>query len=109
VFEEKVNTLDYDSIQYYLDHCINRIFAILGIYEDCNKRGDMKDFHIYLSRLVTEFSGLQDLFKLDILISLIGILQGMNINEDIKHSEVKSLVFHCISLIKRGAKENGVL
>lgn len=100
VYDAELSDNDLAS---FLNSCINRFFAILGIYEDCERVGNYSSFYTYIDRLCVELSGCYSLFRLDIFISLLGLLQGLKDKENLNHQEVKSIVFHCISLIKRGA------
>lgn len=99
VYDADISDNDLTS---FLNSCINRFFAILGVYEDCEKIGDFTSFNTYIERLCIELSGCYSLFRLDIFISLLGLLQGLKEKENLNHQEVKSVVFHCISLLKRG-------
>lgn len=90
-----------ESLKTYTDRSVNRLFAILGIYEDCVQKNDFTTYKSYLDRLIVEFDGCYSLFRADVFISMVGILEGMS-NRDLSHKEVKSLVFHLISLAKKG-------
>lgn len=95
-----VNLTEKD-VENYRKYCVNRIFAILGIFEDCQKTGNMETLNTYLNRLITEFTGVSSVFNMTTLIPVVGILQGMKESENLQHKEVKSLVFHCISIVKK--------
>jgi len=98
----KVTNVTQENMKVYTDRCINRLFAILGIYEDCQTKNDFTSYKLYLDRLIVEFDGCYELFRTDVFISMVGVLEGMR-NRDLSHKEVKSLVFHLISLVKKGA------
>jgi len=98
-------TITDEQLSSYLESSVNRFFAILGIFEDCEKLNDFSTFNAYLDRLIVEFSGASSAFNSDVFISLLSILKGIREKNDISHKEVKSLVFHSISLIKRGVIE----
>lgn len=85
----------------YFDALINKIFAILGVYEDCDKIKDFSNYDIYLDRVLTELSGGYYVIGFDNFISLSNILTGIKYSDKINHRKVKSLVFHCISMIKK--------
>ena len=90
-----------NEIQEYKQSVINKIFAILGIYEDCEKINDFTGYTTYIKRLTKEFNGVYDMFGVVNFLSLVGVLEGMKVPVDMNHTEVKRLVFHCISLVKK--------
>lgn len=65
----------------------------------------MSPFYSYLDRLVIEFYGAKDIFDICTFISIVSILDGLRKEENLTHKEVKSVVFHCISLVKKGTDE----
>ena len=80
------------EIQEYKQSVINKLFAILGIFEDCEAINDYSGYTAYIKRLTREFNGLYNMFGIVNFLSVVSILE---------HSEVKRLVFHCISLVKK--------
>lgn len=62
----------------------------------------MSTLYTYLDRLIVEFNGTKYTLDVDTFVSLVSILAGIRNKGDITHKEVKSLVFHCISLVKKG-------
>ena len=88
-----------EEIQEYKQYLINKIFAILGIYEDCDNIQDFTGYTTYISRLTREFNGIYNMFGIINFLSIVSILEGMKV--PITHAEVKQLVFHCISLVKK--------
>lgn len=90
-----------DQVDNYKDLAINKVFAALGIYEDCAEQGDFSGYYKYLNRICTEFDGIYNMFGINTYLQLVGVLQGMIKDENPEHSNVKSLVFHCISIIKK--------
>ena len=89
------------EINSYLDNMVNRVFALLGIYEDSQYSNDFNGYKIYLDRLITEINGLHSILKIESFMSILGILQGMSEIDNIDHKKVKSLTFYCISVIKK--------
>lgn len=85
----------------YLDASVNKVFALLGVYEDCEKRKNFESYIIYINRLITEFSGFHSLFEVKIFLSIVSILKGMTNVDEMDHKTVKSLTFHCISMLKK--------
>lgn len=94
-------TFTDEDIQYYIDCSVNKLYATLCVFEDCEKKSDFETYHIYLKRLITEFTGIHSMFNVSVYLSIVGILNGMILEEDPKHKDVKSLIFHCISLLKK--------
>lgn len=94
-------TFDKNKINSYLDELINRIFAILAIYEDCEKSNNFQNYLSYLNRIIVEVNGVYNLLNIEDILSIIFTLEGMTIIEKMKHGTVKSLTFHCISIIKK--------
>lgn len=87
------------EIQEYKQFVINKLFAILGIFEDCDTINDYTGYTTYIKRLTREFNGLYNMFGIKDFLSIVSVLEGMQV--PIEHSEVKQLVFHCISLVKK--------
>ena len=84
------------EIQEYKQSVINKLFAIL---EDCEAINDYSGYTAYIKRLTREFNGLYNMFGIVSFLSVVSILEGSQV--PIEHSEVKRLVFHCISLVKK--------
>lgn len=93
--------LSKEEINTYLESAINKVFAILGIYEDCMENNNFENYFIYLNRLITEFSGIYYLLDINSFVSLIAIIKGMSKEKSTNHKNVKSLTFHCISILKK--------
>lgn len=98
-----VNGIEISSemLNKYFDTLINKIFAILGVYEDCEEINDFSSYDIYLDRVLTELTGGYYMIGFDNFVSLSNILTGIKYSETINHRKVKSLVFHCISMVKK--------
>ena len=81
---------------------IDKIFKILPLKEDLDKGIIVvTDFTIYLNRLIVEFSGILESEDSAKLKEVVSIIKGIKIEyKNLKQEEVKSLVFHCISLVK---------
>lgn len=107
VYKNFYNNTPSEKINEYFKYSINRVYALLGMYED---NQDFKDIHCYLRRIIIEFKGLTGLYDEKEIISLINILNGIEDNiEELNHSEMKSLVFHCISILKKMRYNNEIL
>lgn len=81
---------------------IDKIFKILPLKEDLD-RGIIvdADFTIYLSRIIVEFSGATEIAKNEKIKEVISIVRGIKLEyKSLSHEEIKSMVFHCISLVK---------
>lgn len=102
-------SISEEDINLYLDRSINRIFAILAIFEECEDCNNMSTFYSYLDRLIIEFNGIKDIFDITLFMSIVGILNGMKNKDRLTHKEVKSLVFHCISIVKKGFDRDEIL
>lgn len=83
----------------YVHLCVNKVFAVLGIYEECQRSENYEGYYVYLRRIITEFDGIYSLYGFDYYAQIVGILEGMYNNKSLNHSNVKSLTFHCISLL----------
>lgn len=90
-----------EMLNKYFDTLINKIFAVLGVYEDCEEIKDFSSYDIYLDRVLTELTGGYYIIGFDNFVSLSNILAGIKYSENINHRKVKSLVFHCISIVKK--------
>ena len=81
---------------------IDKIFKILPLKEDLDNGiiAD-SDFILYLNRRIVEFSGILESDESTNLKEVVFILKGIKIEyKNLTHTEIKSLVFHCISLVK---------
>lgn len=101
IYDIKNVNISSKDLDKYLDSLINRVFAILGVYEDCTKLGNFENYSIYLDRVLIELKGFSELVDTKDFISLYNILYGLMCLEDLGHKKVKSIVFHCISVIKK--------
>lgn len=90
-----------EELNEYLDKLINKTFAILGVYEDCDKKESYNDYFTYLDRLCLELKGCSSSLEMDKFLSLYNVLIGMANSDIMEHKKVKSLVFYCISVIKK--------
>ena len=97
-YEVVLTQNEYNS---YLNKLINRVFAILGVYEDCYKKQCFDDYFTYLNRLCMELKGCTFSIKKENILSLYNVLVGMSCSDVMEHKQVKSTVFHCISVIKK--------
>lgn len=85
----------------YLDKLINRTFAILGVYEDCSLIDAYENYYTYVERLALELKGCSFSLDKNDFLSLYNVLIGMANSDIMAHKKVKSLVFYCISVIKK--------
>lgn len=85
----------------YLEKMIDKIFAVLGIYEDCETINCFDNYYIYLNRLCTELKGCTYLAEKEELLSVYNTLYGLYKTKNTNHDKVKSIVFHCISVVKK--------
>lgn len=91
------------AVSSYLDDLVNRVYKVLGLYEDSNI-----GLEKYLDSLLIELGGMhiisEDIARSSKYCSVIMTLASIQVlikNNKIKHSDVKSEVFKCISLIKK--------
>lgn len=58
------NTLCFtdEQINEYKNTVINKIFAVLGIYEDCIREENLDGYYKYLNRICTELNGIYHMF-----------------------------------------------
>lgn len=103
----KISKNEFNS---FLDTLINKVFAILAIYEDCEECNDYSMLSLYVLRVSSEIRGFSRLMNINSFISLSSIIEDMrekislkelNRIENFGHKQVKFLVFHCISIIKK--------
>lgn len=99
-----------DEFNSFLDTLINKVFAILAIYEDCEECNDYSMLSLYVFRVSSEIRGFSRLMNINSFISLSSIIEDMrekislkelNKIENFGHKQVKFLVFHCISIIEK--------
>ena len=90
-----------EELNKYYDKLINKIFAILGVYEDCEKESNFDNYTIYIDRVLTELIGGYYLMDSEAFLSLYNILLGIKSSNDNNHKKIKSIVFHCISVVKK--------
>lgn len=105
----KDTSVTKDKVNEYLEALIGKIFATLYIYEDCQKINDYNSLTSYLYRLRFEIEGFYKITDSIGFISIVSILsnlyeKSMDDANIISKDHVKSLIFHCISIIKK-AKE----
>lgn len=91
----------------YLNTVVNRLFAILGIYEDCVISGDMHNYDVYVDRVILEMAGGYKNIGVASFLQIANILSGLKDDEKVNHKKVKSTIFHCISVINKIKAESG--
>ena len=104
--------VDSETLNRYIDGLIGKIFAILGVYEDCTEMCNYDIFDSYIFRVMCELRGFYRLTNSLSFLSLSSILEDLHIkvmedslkcveDREFTHKRVKSLIFHCISVIKK--------
>ena len=91
----------------YLNTVINRLFAVLGIFEDCSEINDMTNYYIYLERVIYEMSGGYENLGAGNFLQIVNVLCGLRDDEKVTHRKVKSTIFHCISVVNKIKAESG--
>lgn len=89
-----------DELNKYKRKLVDKIFAILGIYEDCQDSNDYSSYNNYVERVKIELIGFSRRSENVELITIVNLLAGIQDSETINHKTVKSLVFHIISMIQ---------
>lgn len=100
-YENKKIIYTYREQEWYRKQMINKCFAVLGIYEDCLKINDFNSYLSYINRLQIEFVGYHKITNLNSIMSIINILSGMSCINELSHKQIKSFVFHMISIIEK--------
>lgn len=100
-YKNKQFFLDSSEKMKYINFTINRVYAILGVYEDCESENNFDNYYRYIKRLITELIGAYKILKIEQFLSLISIISGMQELKNLNHSDVKSMTFHCISILKK--------
>ena len=59
------------EIQEYKQSVINKLVAILGIFEDCEAINDYSGYTAYIKRLTREFNGLYNMFGIVNFLSVV--------------------------------------
>jgi hypothetical protein len=85
----------------FINENINKIFKILPIYEECLEKEDFKNYLTYIDKLIVMFTGSEILFNQKDFINLVSILKGMQNTLTLNKNQVKSIVFHCISILDK--------
>lgn len=101
--EVEVPISTYNS---YIRRCINKIFKILPIYEECESQNNFDFYVSYLDKLIVMFTGSEILFNQKDFIDLVSIFKGLQIPNNYNKEQVKSIVFHCIDILDRLKLEN---
>ena len=103
-----------ENMGHYMSIILNRIFSILPTYEQSIKDNNLHTIPSYLDKIVVEIEGFYINTKdMERLLSIVNILS--TIRDDIQDGktfssdDIKSYVFHCISIIKRLKVEHGIL
>ena len=96
--EVEVPVSTYNS---YIRQCINKIFKILPIYEDCEEQQNFKHYISYLDKLIVMCIGSELLFNQRDFVELVSILKGLQEFECLTKEKTKSIVFHCIDMLER--------
>ena len=99
----------------YYNNLIKDFFKILPIFEGRDARTKLViyspeesyiQYNKYISNFILEIKGAYILFNDNpYFLKLLNILEGMLNSKIIEHAEIKSLVFHCIDIIKKLIEE----
>lgn len=90
-----------EELSICINKMINKVFAILGIYEDCEKISDFNTYKTYVQRVIVEMVGFSRNYPHPTLLSLVNLLTGIISIEAPTHKQVKSITFHTISSLKK--------
>lgn len=90
-----------EELSIYINKMVNKVFAILGIYEDCEKISDFDTYKTYVQRVIVEMVGFSRNYPHSTLVSLVNILTGIMETKNLTHKQVKSIIFHTISSLKK--------
>ena len=93
--------MDYKLSETYVNTLINRVFAVLGVFEDSVQKSNYDNFSSYLDRVCTEIYGCYVNTSNDKFLSIYNLLTGIQKEALHTHKHIKSIVFHCISMIKQ--------
>ena len=93
------------AINNYIDNRVNKIYAILGIFEDNQNKSNLKPYERYLERINKELKGAAAYLPSETWLELSNLIYGLAHTEAVTQPEVKSLVFHCIALVKKAKVE----
>ena len=86
--EVEVPVSTYNS---YIRQCINKVFKILPIYEDCEEQQNFKHYISYLDKLIVMFMGSELLFSQRDFVELVSILKGLQEFECLTKEKTKSI------------------
>lgn len=100
-YNNKHVVYNQDEFLKYREKLINKIFAILGIYEDCEKVKNFNSYIQYVERTKIELIGFYNEYNNICMISIINMLTGLQELDVLNHKKVKSSVFHLISVIQK--------
>lgn len=95
--------INEEDLNVYLNLLVNKLYAILGVYEDCEESDSFDNFYVYLNRVLCELKGCSKILDLTDFMSLTFILSGLE-DHELTHRNVKSIVFHCIGIVKKNIK-----
>lgn len=96
--EVEVPVSTYNS---YIRQCINKVFKILPIYEDCEEQQNFKHYISYLDKLIVMFTGSELLFSQRDFVEIVSLIKGLQELQGLTKDKTKSIVFHCIDILER--------
>ena len=98
----KIPSLELSIYEAFIEDIIGKTFKILPIWEDCAaEKEDFESFNSYLDKLITMLIGSNYIQKEEKIYSVLVMLKGLQQREDLTQRKVKSIVFHCIDLLKK--------
>ena len=99
---KKIPSLELSMYEAFIEDIIGKTFKILPIWEDCAaEKEDFESFNSYLDKLITMLIGSNYIQKEEKIYSVLVMLKGLQQREDLTQRKVKSIVFHCIDLLKK--------
>lgn len=98
----KISQIEKSVYEAFIEDIIGKTFKILPIWEDCEtEKENFESFNSYLDKLITMLLGSNYIHKEEKIYSVLVMLKGMQQREDLTQRKVKSIVFHCIDLLKK--------
>lgn len=101
VYDGENIELSNAEINEYKKFCIDKIYGVLCVFEDCEGAGDFESYRSYIKRINKEFIGAEKILGMKRFTSVVCSLNGLLADEFPKKEDVKPIVFYCIATIKK--------
>lgn len=106
--EKEIILLGEEAYNRFINDAVGKVFKLLPLYEDYCLKENAKNcevFYSYLEKLILMLVGSEFFQESEPFVSVASLLNGIEVKSNLSQKQMKSLVFHCISILDSARKE----